>query len=69
MNLSFMTQLPPSYDQVIHEKTQEEHVVRPVAAPRRFSCTTSATQTDPVRVESHAKKKTAGKAHYSYKCV
>lgn len=56
-----MTQLPPSYDQVIHEKTQEEHVVGPVAAPRRFSCT-SATQTDPVSVESQAKKKTPGKA-------
>lgn len=55
------SQLPPSYDQVIHEKTQEEHVVRPVAAPRRFSWTSSATQTDPVRVDSPAKKKTAGK--------
>lgn len=67
-----MTQLPPSYDQVIHEKTQEEHVVRPVAAPRHFSCTTSATQTDLVRVKSHAKKKTSGKASICFnlsKCI
>ncbi|XP_040003268.1 SH3 domain-containing protein 19 isoform X2 [Xiphias gladius] len=43
-------QPPPSYDQVIHEKTQEEHIVKPTAAPRRTTCTTtSATQTDPVR--------------------
>ncbi|XP_030592144.1 SH3 domain-containing protein 19 isoform X2 [Archocentrus centrarchus] len=35
--------------QVIKEKTQEEHTVKPTAAPRRSSCTTtSATQTDPV---------------------
>ncbi|XP_067355908.1 SH3 domain-containing protein 19 isoform X1 [Channa argus] len=41
---------PPSYDQVIQEKTQEEHLVKPTAAPRRSTCTaTSATQTDPVR--------------------
>uniref|UniRef100_A0A3Q0SJA8 Osteoclast-stimulating factor 1 n=1 Tax=Amphilophus citrinellus TaxID=61819 RepID=A0A3Q0SJA8_AMPCI len=44
-----VSQLPPSYDQVIKEKTQEEHTVKPTAAPRRSSCTTtSATQTDPV---------------------
>ncbi|XP_039670796.1 SH3 domain-containing protein 19 isoform X2 [Perca fluviatilis] len=36
--------------QVIQEKTQEEHIVKPTAAPRRATCTTtSATQTDPVR--------------------
>lgn len=64
MNLSFMTQPPPSYDQVIQEKTQEEHIIRPVAAPRRFSCTTSATQTDPVKVDSPAKKKNAGEPQY-----
>lgn len=46
--LSFMTQPPPSYDQVIQEKTQEEHISKPTAAPRRINCTTtSATQTDP----------------------
>ncbi|CAL8330367.1 unnamed protein product [Merluccius merluccius] len=46
-------QPPPSYDQVIKEKTQEEHVARPTAAPRRLACTsTSATQTDPVREET-----------------
>uniref|UniRef100_A0A3B4V9W0 SH3 domain containing 19 n=1 Tax=Seriola dumerili TaxID=41447 RepID=A0A3B4V9W0_SERDU len=45
-----MTQPPPSYDQVIQEKTQEEHIVKPTAAPRRPTCTTTcATQTDPVR--------------------
>ncbi|KAM6971939.1 SH3 domain-containing protein 19 [Aplochiton taeniatus] len=40
------TQLPPTYDQVIKEKTQEEHGARPTATPRRS--TTIATQTDPV---------------------
>uniref|UniRef100_A0A8C5A2L4 SH3 domain containing 19 n=1 Tax=Gadus morhua TaxID=8049 RepID=A0A8C5A2L4_GADMO len=46
---------PPSYDQVIKEKTQEEHVSRPTAAPRRLACTsTSATQTDPVREDTSA---------------
>ncbi|KAL6110862.1 sh3d19 [Pungitius sinensis] len=41
-------QPPPSYDQVIQEKTQEEHVVKPTAPPRRSARTaTSATQTDP----------------------
>ncbi|XP_034544266.1 SH3 domain-containing protein 19 [Notolabrus celidotus] len=45
-----VSQPPPSYDQVIEEKTKEEHVVKPTAAPRRITCTTtSATQTDPVR--------------------
>ncbi|XP_071359657.1 SH3 domain-containing protein 19 isoform X2 [Trachinotus anak] len=39
--------------QVIQEKTQEEHIVKPTAAPRRPSCTTtSATQTDPVREDT-----------------
>ncbi|CAL8331340.1 unnamed protein product [Lota lota] len=50
-------QPPPSYDQVIKEKTQEEHVSRPTAIPRRLACTstsTSATQTDPVREETSA---------------
>ncbi|XP_008285009.1 SH3 domain-containing protein 19 [Stegastes partitus] len=39
--------------QVIKEKTQEEHIVKPTAAPRRTCCTaTSATQTDPVREDA-----------------
>uniref|UniRef100_A0A3B4G873 Osteoclast-stimulating factor 1 n=1 Tax=Pundamilia nyererei TaxID=303518 RepID=A0A3B4G873_9CICH len=43
-----MTPLPPSNDQVIKEKTGEEHTVKPTPAPRRSSCTaTSATQADP----------------------
>uniref|UniRef100_A0A3P8UUM5 SH3 domain containing 19 n=1 Tax=Cynoglossus semilaevis TaxID=244447 RepID=A0A3P8UUM5_CYNSE len=43
-----VSQPPPSYDQVIQEKTQEEHISKPTAAPRRINCTTtSATQTDP----------------------
>ncbi|XP_049900669.1 SH3 domain-containing protein 19 isoform X3 [Epinephelus moara] len=38
---------------VIQEKTQEEHTVKPTAAPRRVTCTTSsATQTDPVREDA-----------------
>ncbi|KAG7221921.1 hypothetical protein INR49_016947 [Caranx melampygus] len=45
-----VSQPPPSYDQVIQEKTQEEQTVKPTAAPRRPTCTTTcATQTDPVR--------------------
>ncbi|KAE8300324.1 hypothetical protein D5F01_LYC00461 [Larimichthys crocea] len=45
-----VSQPPPSYDQVIQEKTQEEHIVKPTAAPRRTACTTtSGTQTDPVK--------------------
>ena len=73
----FMTQPPPSYDQVIQEKTQEEHIVKPTAAPRRTTCTTtSATQTDPVREDTStttvpecsaapqsAEQKSAGEAH------
>ncbi|XP_037621613.1 SH3 domain-containing protein 19 isoform X2 [Sebastes umbrosus] len=48
-----VSQPPPSYDQVIQEKTQEEHIVKPTAAPRRTTCTTtSATQTDPVREDT-----------------
>nr|XP_046271325.1 SH3 domain-containing protein 19 isoform X3 [Scatophagus argus] len=48
-----VSQPPPSYDQVIQEKTQEEHIVKPTAAPRRTTCTaTSATQTDPVREDA-----------------
>uniref|UniRef100_A0A8C8E4C1 SH3 domain containing 19 n=1 Tax=Oryzias sinensis TaxID=183150 RepID=A0A8C8E4C1_9TELE len=49
MNFFFfvMTQPPPSYDQVIQEKNQKEHITKPTAAPRRSTCTTtSATQTD-----------------------
>ncbi|XP_029290419.1 SH3 domain-containing protein 19 isoform X2 [Cottoperca gobio] len=39
--------------QVIQEKTQEEHIFKPTAAPRRTTCTsTSATQTDPVREDT-----------------
>ncbi|XP_061626958.1 SH3 domain-containing protein 19 isoform X2 [Phyllopteryx taeniolatus] len=52
-------QAPPSYDQVIQEKTREEHIVRPTAAPRRSSdctSTTCSTQTDPVRDKSAGKK-------------
>ncbi|KAI3353315.1 hypothetical protein L3Q82_019856 [Scortum barcoo] len=59
---------PPSYDQVIQEKTQEEHTVRPTAAPRRTTCTTtSGTQTDPEREEKSttvpqsAEKRPAGR--------
>ncbi|XP_026159919.1 SH3 domain-containing protein 19 isoform X2 [Mastacembelus armatus] len=48
-----VSQLPPSYDQVIQEKTQEEDIVKPIAAPRQTTCTTtSATQTDSVRKDS-----------------
>ncbi|KAK6324766.1 hypothetical protein J4Q44_G00041080 [Coregonus suidteri] len=45
------TQPPPSYDQVIKEKTQET-VVTPTATPRRS--TTIATQTDPVEDDAAA---------------
>ncbi|KAM9769593.1 SH3 domain-containing protein 19 isoform 2-T2 [Menidia menidia] len=39
--------------QVIKEKNQEVHTVKPTAAPRRISCTaTSATQTDPFGEDS-----------------
>uniref|UniRef100_UPI003AAE72FE SH3 domain-containing protein 19 n=1 Tax=Centroberyx gerrardi TaxID=166262 RepID=UPI003AAE72FE len=52
-SIQAVSQPPPSYDQVIKEKTQEEHIVKPTAAPRRSACTTtSATQTDPVREAS-----------------
>ncbi|XP_062243564.1 SH3 domain-containing protein 19 isoform X1 [Platichthys flesus] len=47
-----VSQPPPSYDQVIQEKTQEDHVVRPTAAPRWTI--TSATQTDPEREDTAA---------------
>ncbi|XP_051240721.1 SH3 domain-containing protein 19 isoform X2 [Dicentrarchus labrax] len=60
--------------QVIQEKTQEEHIVKPTAAPRRTTCTaTSATQTDPTKEDTSttvlqcsaapqsAKKRPAGK--------
>ncbi|KAJ4944890.1 hypothetical protein JOQ06_013429 [Pogonophryne albipinna] len=56
-------QPPPSYDQVIQEKTQEEHIFKPTAAPRRTTCTSSsATQTEPVRKEtsSAAGKRSTG---------
>ncbi|XP_023262080.1 SH3 domain-containing protein 19 isoform X1 [Seriola lalandi dorsalis] len=63
-----VSQPPPSYDQVIQEKTQEEHIVKPTAAPRRPTCTTTcATQTDPVRdntattLPQSAEKRPAGK--------
>nr|XP_061792098.1 SH3 domain-containing protein 19-like [Nerophis lumbriciformis] len=52
-------QPPPSYDQVIQEKTREEHIVRPTAAPRRSaSCTANAysTQTDPAKEQSAGPK-------------
>ncbi|XP_077381494.1 SH3 domain-containing protein 19 isoform X2 [Festucalex cinctus] len=44
--------------QVIQEKSREEHIVRPTAAPRRCSPTTTtcSTQTDPVREKSAGKK-------------
>lgn len=65
-----MTPLPPSNDQVIKEKTGEEHSVKPTAAPRRSSCTaTSATQTHPAAAVTRrgdtpplAKKRPAGEA-------
>ncbi|KAM6940703.1 SH3 domain-containing protein 19 [Xenentodon cancila] len=48
-SVQVVSQLPPSYDQVIKEKTWEGHIVKPTAAPRRATCTaTSATQTDSV---------------------
>ncbi|XP_034043681.1 SH3 domain-containing protein 19, partial [Thalassophryne amazonica] len=43
-------QCPPSYDQVIKEKTQEEH--KPTADPFQSNCT--ATQTDPVGEDATA---------------
>ncbi|KAM9819396.1 SH3 domain-containing protein 19 isoform 2-T2 [Syngnathus typhle] len=52
-------QPPPSYDQVIQEKTREEHIVQPTAAPRRaFYCTatTCYTQTDPVKEKPAGEK-------------
>nr|XP_040043162.1 SH3 domain-containing protein 19 isoform X1 [Gasterosteus aculeatus aculeatus] len=56
------------FQSVIREKTQEEHVVKPTAAPRRTACTaTSATQTDPVWEDTCAaapqslRKRPAGK--------
>ncbi|XP_017569020.1 SH3 domain-containing protein 19 [Pygocentrus nattereri] len=45
-------QPPPSYDQVIKEKTQEK-VVTPTAPPRRSHTNTAATQTD--CVEEHGR--------------
>ncbi|XP_054636076.1 SH3 domain-containing protein 19 isoform X2 [Dunckerocampus dactyliophorus] len=43
-------QPPPSYEQVIKEKTQEDHIVRPTAAPRCSSRTSSKnTQAGPAR--------------------
>ncbi|XP_033986417.1 SH3 domain-containing protein 19 isoform X4 [Trematomus bernacchii] len=61
--LQAVPQPPPSYDQVIQEKTHEEHIFKPTAAPRRTTCTSSsATQTEPVRKEtSSAAAKSAGK--------
>lgn len=61
---------------MIQEKTQEEHVVRPIAAPRRTTfTTTSATQTDLLREGAptsnpdcraplSAKKRPAGEARH-----
>ncbi|XP_049576181.1 SH3 domain-containing protein 19 isoform X2 [Syngnathus scovelli] len=52
-------QPPPSYDQVIQEKTREEHIVQPTAAPRRaFYCSaaTCYTQTDPDKEKPAGKK-------------
>ncbi|XP_078799468.1 uncharacterized protein LOC144990266 isoform X3 [Oryzias latipes] len=46
-SVQVVSQPPPSYDQVIQEKNQKEHITKPTAAPRRSTCTTtSATQTD-----------------------
>ncbi|KAM3864791.1 SH3 domain-containing protein 19 [Diretmus argenteus] len=50
-SIQAVSQPPPSYDQVIKEKTQEEHIAKPTAAPRRSTC---ATQTDPVREDTAA---------------
>lgn len=56
--LQAVPQPPPSYDQVIQEKNQEEHTVKPTAAPRRTSCTTtSSTQTDPEKEDASTKKR------------
>uniref|UniRef100_A0A8D3DH43 Uncharacterized protein n=1 Tax=Scophthalmus maximus TaxID=52904 RepID=A0A8D3DH43_SCOMX len=61
-----MTQPPPSYDQVIQEKTQEGHAVRPTAAPRCSTCiATSATQTDPVRGDTTPTDPRGGEAPQS----
>lgn len=66
MFVFFMTQCPPSYDQVIKEKTEEVHTVKPTAAPRRITAT-SGTQTDAVPHCSAApqpvKKGAAGEPH------
>ncbi|KAM4751328.1 SH3 domain-containing protein 19 isoform 2-T2 [Anableps anableps] len=48
-----VSQLPPSYDQVIKEKTGKGQPAKPTAAPRRNVCkATSGTQTHPVRIET-----------------
>ncbi|XP_060939475.1 SH3 domain-containing protein 19 [Limanda limanda] len=59
-----VSQPPPSYDQVIQEKTQEDHVVRPTAAPR--GTITSATQTDPEK-EDTAVPQTSAAPHSAEK--
>ncbi|KAK5926235.1 hypothetical protein CgunFtcFv8_021825 [Champsocephalus gunnari] len=60
--LQAVPQPPPSYDQVIQEKTQEEHIFKPTAAPRRTTCTSSsATQTEPVRKETSSAAAKSGK--------
>ncbi|XP_038127829.1 SH3 domain-containing protein 19 [Cyprinodon tularosa] len=45
-----VSQPPPSYDQVIKEKTQRDHQAKPTAAPRQSICrSTSGAHSDPVR--------------------
>ncbi|XP_035493705.2 SH3 domain-containing protein 19 isoform X3 [Scophthalmus maximus] len=52
--------------QVIQEKTQEGHAVRPTAAPRCSTCiATSATQTDPVRGDTTPTDPRGGEAPQS----
>ncbi|KAM8841994.1 SH3 domain-containing protein 19 [Synchiropus picturatus] len=49
---------PPSYDQVIKEKTQEVHPTKPTATPRRSSCsdTSDSVKDDAAKQSSTGKK-------------
>ncbi|KAM9793121.1 SH3 domain-containing protein 19 [Neosynchiropus ocellatus] len=52
---------PPSYDQVIKEKTQEVHPIKPTAAPRRSSCSDTSTKNDSVKDDATKKSSPAKK--------
>ncbi|XP_021172295.2 SH3 domain-containing protein 19 isoform X2 [Fundulus heteroclitus] len=66
-----VSQPPPSYDQVIKEKTRTDHPAKPTAAPRQNLCEAAGgADTDPVRKESdshcgatssHAERRPAAK--------